>query len=139
MTATVTPPVMPRPVLPGLEGSHIRTAGHAVVVEVEDGAGVEERLAVDEGLGVSEGVGELVGDKLTVDEGLGVPEAVGELDGVKLGVGDTEGEELKGTPETRIRNPDTPVGAAPAAAKATVAVKGYAAASRVTGSSVLGE
>ena len=68
-------------------------------------------------------------ERLAVDEGLGVYEGVGEMEGVVL----------KGTPETRIRKPGTPVGAAPAAAKATVAVKGYAAASRVTGSSVLGE
>ena len=82
----------------------MRIAGHAVVVEVEDGAGVEERLAVDEGLGVSEGVGKL--------EGVGLCEGV------------TEGVALMGTPETRIRKPETPVGAAPAAAKAMVAVKG---------------
>ena len=91
-------------------------AGRAVVVEVEDGAGVEERLAVDEGLGVSEGVGE--------------------LEGVKLGVGVTEGVALKGTPVTRIRKPDTPTGTAPAA-KATVTVKGYTGASRLMGSKEL--
>ena len=84
-----------------------------MVVEVGVGAGVEERLTVDERLGLSEGV----------DEGLGVSEDVGE----------TEGVALKGTPATRIRNPDTPTGTAPAL-KATVTLKGYTGASRVMGS-----